>query len=52
MNYCFAECKNIIINDKSILKLKNCINMDYAFYKIDLNKVNFSFLDIRNVESM
>ena len=52
MNYCFAECKNIIINDKSILKLKNCIKMDYAFYKIDLNKVNFSFLDIRNVESM
>ena len=52
MKFCFAECENININDKSVLKINNCTNMDYAFYKDDLYNVNFSFLDIRNVESM
>ena len=50
MNYCFAECKNIIINEKSILKAKNCIDASYIFYKCDLSNVNFSFFDIRNAE--
>ena len=52
MDYCFYECKNIIINDKSILKAKNCINMNYTFYKTDLSKVNFSFLKVKNIENM
>ena len=46
MNYCFAECKNIIINEKSILNAKNCIDASYMFYKCDLSNVNFSFLKI------
>ena len=52
LQYCFSECKNIQINQNSILKLKNCINMDYTFYKTVLVNVNFSFLDIRNAESL
>ena len=52
MQSCFAECKNIKINDKSILKIRNCKNMNYTFYKCDLNNVNFSFLDSQNVENM
>ena len=52
MDYCFYECKNIIINDKSILKAKNCINMNYTFYKTDLSKVNFSFLKVKNIENV
>ena len=52
MNYCFAECKNIIINEKSILKAKNCIDASYIFYKCDLSNVNFSFLKIWNAENM
>ena len=37
MEYCFAECKNININEKSNLNPRNCINMNYMFYKCDLN---------------
>lgn len=33
MKYCFAEYKNIKINDKSILNIPNCINLDNAFEK-------------------
>ena len=39
----FDECQNIIINDKSILNSKNCINMNYMFYKCDLKNVIFHF---------
>ena len=52
MDYCFAECKNLIINEKSVLNAKNCIDFDYGFYKCDLLNVNFSFIDIRNAENM
>ena len=52
MEYCFVGATNIIINEKSKLKAKNCINMNYAFYKLDLSKVNFSFLEIKNIENM
>ena len=52
MKYCFSECENIKINDKSILNIPNCINMDYAFEKTDLNNVIFSYLKFKNLEMM
>ena len=52
MEYFFAESSNIIINEKNFLNSKNCINMDYMFFKCDLKNVNFSYIDTRNAESM
>ena len=53
MDYFFRECKNIEINKNSpLLNLKKCLNLRYTFYKTDLLKVNFSFLDSQNVENM
>ena len=52
MEFCFAECKNIKINENSILNTKNCINSKYMFYKNDLNNVNFSFVYLKNTENM
>ena len=52
MKYCFAECKNLIINEKSVLNAKNCIDFDCGFCECDLLNVNFSFIDIRNAENM
>ena len=52
MEYFFAECSNIVINEKNIFNSKNCINMDYMFFKCDLKNVNFSYIDTRNAESM
>ena len=37
MEYCFAEFKNIKINENSVLNAKNCLNSNYMFYKNDLN---------------
>ena len=48
MHESFYECKNIIINEKSILNIQNCLDISSMFYKCDLSNVNFSFLDIRN----
>ena len=52
IEHCFSECENKKINENSTLNLKNSINLNYSFYKTDLSKVNFSFLDVRNAESV
>ena len=39
MEYCFAECKNIKINENSILNAIKCKNCDYMFYKFDLRQI-------------
>lgn len=52
MDYFFANCKNIEINqNSSILNLKNCMSMNHTFENSDLSKVNFSFLDSKYVEN-
>ena len=52
IKYLFEECKNISINNNSTLNLKNCINIENLFYDCDLDNVDLSFIDTRNVVNM
>ena len=48
----FNDCKNISINKNSFLNLKSCINIEKMFYNCDLEDVDFSYMDLKNVVNM
>ena len=48
----FDDCKNIIINKKSILNSKSCNHMENMFCNCDLENVDFSYIETRDVVNM